>query len=371
MKTTATEMFGIDLPLFAFSHCRDVVAAVSRAGGLGVLGALEFSPEQLEIELRWIDEHAGGRPYGVDVVMPASYAGAGELDPNQMDGQLAAMIPDGHREWVEQVLREYGVPPLASDDEKPTGLLSWTHEGVRPQVDVALSHPIALLVNALGPPPRDVVELAHAQGVKVGALVGAVHHAQRQVNQGVDLIIAQGTEAAGHTGDVATMVLVPDVVDAVDPVPVLAAGGIGSGRQMAAGMALGAAGVWTGSIWLTVEEAASSPAQIEKLLAATSSSTVRSRSGSGKPARMLRTPWTDAWERPDCPGTLPVPLQAMLAADAVERINKYQVKDLVGATVGQVVGRMDSVRPVKRVVYDMIEDFIEAVDNLHRLVESG
>src|SRR5262249_25556093 len=206
-------MFGIDVPIFAFSHCRDVVAAVSRAGGMGVLGPLAFSPEQLEIELKWIDEHVDGKPYGVDVVMPAKYAGAGELDPEHLADDLAKMIPEGHRQFVEKVLDEYQVPHLTADDDAPVGLLGWTHEGARPQVEIALSHPIKLLDNALGPPPKEIVDLAHEHGVKVAALVGSVEHAQRQVNQGVDIIVAQGHEAGGHTGEVATMVLVPQVVD--------------------------------------------------------------------------------------------------------------------------------------------------------------
>src|SRR5437660_1449226 len=354
MHTKASELFELDLPIFAFSHCRDVVAAVSRAGGMGVLGARAFTPEQREIELSWIDEHVGGKPYGVDVVMPASYAGAGEIDPQHLEDDLQKMIPEGHRKYVEEVLDRYHVPKLPPDEEERSGLLGWTHEGARPQVDVALSHPIKLLVNALGPPPKNIVDEAHEHGVKVAALVGSVAHAQRQVNQGVDIIVAQGYEAGGHTGDVGAMVLVPEVVDAVAPVPVLAAGGIGGGRQMAAAMALGAQGVWTGSIWLTVAESDMQPMVIEKLLAAGSRDTVRSRCMTGKPARQLRTAWTDAWDRPDCPGTLPMPLQYMLTADAQRRIAKYQARDLVGIPVGEIVGSMDKVRPVKDVIYDMV-----------------
>jgi NAD(P)H-dependent flavin oxidoreductase YrpB (nitropropane dioxygenase family) len=364
-------MFGIDLPIFAFSHCRDVVAAVSKAGGLGVLGALAFSPEQLEIELRWIDEHVGGRGYGVDVVMPASYAGAGELDPDHMADELDRMIPEPHRQFVEKVLAEHHVPPLPDDEDKPVGLLGWTHEGARPQVDVALAHPTKLLVNALGPPPRDIVDLAHEHGVKVAALVGSVQQAQRQVNQGVDMIVAQGHEAGGHTGEVATMVLVPEVVDAVAPVPVLAAGGIGSGRQIAAAMALGAEGVWTGSIWLTTAESDMTPLVVDKLLHATSRDTVRSRVMTGKPARMLRTAWTDAWELPDSPGTLPMPLQYMLTAEAQRRIAKYQVPELTGMPVGQIVGSMNAVRPVRDVMYELVEGFVEATEHLNALLGEG
>jgi NAD(P)H-dependent flavin oxidoreductase YrpB (nitropropane dioxygenase family) len=368
VKTRACDLFGLDLPIFAFSHCRDVVAAVSKAGGMGVLGALAFSPEQLEIELAWIDEHVDGKPYGVDVVMPASYAGAGDLDPTRMETQLADMIPQGHKDFIEKVLAEYDVPQLPADEEQRSGLLGWTHEGARPQIDVALAHPIKLLVNALGPPPKDIVDLAHEHGVKVAALVGSLAQAERQVNQGVDMIVAQGYEAGGHTGDVAAMVLVPEVVDAVgDRVPVLAAGGIGTGRQMAAALALGADGVWTGSIWLTTAEGGTDPVVIEKLLKAGSRDTVRSRAMTGKPARQLRTAWTDAWERDDSPGYLPMPLQYMATSDAQRRIARVHHPELQGMPVGQIVGRMNSVRPVRDVVFDLVEEFVDATQRLDGL----
>jgi NAD(P)H-dependent flavin oxidoreductase YrpB (nitropropane dioxygenase family) len=368
MKTRASEMFGIDLPIFAFSHCRDVVAAVSKAGGLGVLGALAFSPDQLEIELNWIDEHVDGKPYGVDVVMPAKYAGAGELDPDRMGDQLKEMIPEQHRAWLEKLMDEYHVPELP-EDERSEGLLGWVHEKGREQVQIALEHPIKLLANALGSPPKDVVDLAHEHGVKVAALCGSVQQAERHVNQGVDIVVAQGGEAGGHTGDVASLVLWPDVVDAVAPAPVLAAGGIGSGRQIAAALALGCEGVWTGSIWLTTAEADTGPLAMEKLLEAGARDTVRSRSWTGKPARMLRTEWTEAWEREDSPGTLPMPLQYMLISDAQRRINKFNVKELTTMPVGQIVGRMNTVRPVRDVMFDLVDEFVEASQKLEKLVE--
>src|SRR3990172_4619025 len=252
MRTRICDLFGIEFPIFAFSHCRDVVAAVSRAGGLGVLGALAFTPDQLEIELKWIDEHVDGKPYGVDVVMPASY----------VDADLSAleqMVPEQHKQFIEGVLEQYKVPPMPEDEPKPMGLLGWTHDKARSHVEIALSHPIKLLANALGTPPRDVLDHAHSQGVLVAALVGNARQARAQVEAGTDIVVAQGFEAGGHTGEIASMVLVPEVVDAIHPTPVLAAGGIGSGRQMAAALALGADGVWTGSIWLTVAESDTIP----------------------------------------------------------------------------------------------------------------
>lgn len=369
MRTRICDQFNIEFPIFAFSHCRDVVAAVSRAGGFGVLGALAFSPEQLEIELRWIDQHVDGMPYGVDVVMPASYVSDAGADAVALD----KMISERHRRFVDDIMERYRVPALPADEPPPPGLLGWTHEGARPQVDIALSHRIGLLVNALGPPPSDVIEKAHAQGVPVAALVGTADHARKQVEAGVDVIVASGHEAGGHTGEVTTMILVPEVVAAVQPVPVLAAGGIGSGRQAAAALALGADGVWTGSIWLTVKEADSSPVLVDKLLHATSRDTVRSRSLSGKPARQLRTPWTEAWDGADSPGALPMPLQYMLTGDAQARMHRYAhvedsgAKDLLGTPVGQIVGSMNEVRSARDVIYAMVEDFLEAAGELARL----
>jgi NAD(P)H-dependent flavin oxidoreductase YrpB (nitropropane dioxygenase family) len=369
VRTRATELFGVEYPIFAFSHCRDVVAAVSRAGGMGVLGALYFTPEELELELTWIDEHVGGRPYGVDVVMPARYEGADLGDADEIVTKLQGMIPEKHRRFLEDLLAEHGVEPSSAESAGRV-LLGWTDATGRPQVEVALKHPIALLANALGPPPADIVRQAHAHGVKVAGLASNARHARKQVEVGVDIIVAQGTEAGGHTGDVSTMVLIPEVVDAVgaDTV-ILAAGGIGRGRQMAAGMALGADGVWTGSIWLTVDEADTPERARAKLLDATSRDTVRSRSWTGKPARLLKTPWTDAWESEKSPGTLPMPMQFMLISDALRRIARSGDGELATFPVGQIVGSMNQVKPAAQVVYDLIEEYVTAIERLNELTD--
>ena len=364
MRTPICDRLGIELPIFAFSHCRDVVAAVSKAGGYGVLGALAYSPDQLEIELTWIDEHVDGLPYGVDFAMPAKYVGKGGGAEASL-GHLHELIPPEHQAFVEALLAEHGVPPLPEEAEvgvvKAAGL-GVDEEGPG-QVEVALSHPVSMVVNALGPPPPYVVEQAHERGILVGGLVGNRQHAERQV--------AQGTEAGGHCGDVSTMVLVPAVVDAVGPdVPVLAAGGIGRGRQMTAALALGAQGVWTGSIWLTVAEADTNPIALENLLAANSRGTVRSRSMTGKPARQLRTAWTDAWERDDTPEPLPMPLQGIVFAEAARRVSRAQNKQLTGFPVGQIVGSMNSVRPVRDVIFDMVEEWVETTQRLETLIDA-
>ncbi|MFO7590917.1 MAG: nitronate monooxygenase family protein [Acidimicrobiia bacterium] len=366
------ERLGIEFPIFAFSHCRDVVAAVSRAGGYGVLGALAFSPEQLEIELTWIDEHVDGKPYGVDIVMPAKYVGKGGGDEASL-ANLESMIPAEHHQFVDELLEQHNVPPLPDDLDAPVKAagLGVDEEGPG-QVEVSLAHGASMLVNALGPPPPEVIAQAHEHGVLVGALAGARVHAERQVAMGVDVIVAQGTEAGGHCGDVSTMVLVPEIVDAVGPdVPVLAAGGIGTGRQMAAALALGAQGVWTGSIWLTVAEADTSPVVVENLLAAGSRDTVRSRAMTGKPARQLRTGWTEAWEREDTPDPLPMPLQGIIYSEAGRRITRANNKELAGFPVGQIVGRMNTVRPTRDVIFDMVQEWIETTERLGSMIADG
>ncbi|MFB6987685.1 NAD(P)H-dependent flavin oxidoreductase [Streptomyces sp. NPDC056304] len=361
METELSKKLGVEHAIFGFTPFPAVAAAISRAGGFGVLGAVRYTaPDDLARDLDWMQEHAGGRPYGLDVVMPAKKVeGVTEAD-------VEAMIPAGHRRFVQEILAKHGVPELAEGDESGWRITGWMEEVARNQLDVAFDHPIRLLANALGSPPADVVQRAHDQGVLVAALAGSAKHARHHADAGIDIVVAQGYEAGGHTGEIASMVLVPDVVDAVGPLPVLAAGGIGSGEQIAAGLALGAQGVWLGSLWLTTEEAdLHSRALTRKLLAAGSGDTVRSRALTGKPARQLRTEWTDAWDDPSGPGTLPMPLQGLLVAEAVSRIQKYETGALLGTPVGQIVGRMNSERSVQAVFDDLTRGFERAVDRIN------
>jgi len=368
MHTDLCDLFGIEYPIFAFTHCRDVVAAVSKAGGMGVLGAVGFSPEQLEMELDWIDDNVGGKPYGVDTVMPQKSVDVEGGDATEMLAQIKSMIDANHWRYVDELMERFDLPELP-EGTQVGGVLGWTDEVAHRQVEVALAHPISLIANALGSPPKDVIDQAHAHGVKVAALAGKAVHAERHVQNGVDVIIAQGYEAGGHTGEIATMVLVPEVVDAVAPVPVLGAGGIGNGRQIAAALALGAQGVWLGSLWLTTAESGSSPAVLEAYLGATSADTVRSRCYTGKPARMLRNQWTDAWADPEGPGPLGMPLQNILTSEANARIARSNRPDLAFAPVGQVVGSMNEVRPVRDVMFRLVEEYIEAAERLNKGLE--
>ncbi|MBU3871260.1 nitronate monooxygenase family protein [Streptomyces sp. 4503] len=367
MQTELSTRLGVEHAVFGFTPFPAVAAAISRAGGFGVLGAVRYGAgEELARDLDWMEAHADGKPYGLDVVMPAKKVeGVTEAD-------IEAMIPEGHRAFVRDTLAKHGVPELAEGEASGWRITGWLEEVARSQLDVAFDYPVKLLANALGSPPADVVARAHDHGILVAALAGSARHARHHKEAGLDVIVAQGYEAGGHTGEIASMVLTPEVVRAVHPLPVLAAGGIGSGEQIAAGLALGAQGVWIGSLWLTTEEAElHSAALIRKLLAAGSGDTVRSRALTGKPARQLRTEWTDAWEDPDGPDPLPMPLQGLLVAEAVSRIQKHEVEPLLGTPVGQIVGRMDEVRPVQAVFDDLTRGFERAIDRVIRIAKGA
>ena len=377
MKSPICETLGIEFPLLAFTHCRDVVCEVSKAGGMGVLGAAGYSPEQLEIELKWIDEHIDGMPYGVDLIVPTSMANRDEsISPEE----VKAMVPDEHKNFAAGVLARHNIDTLDVYATPGAGLgAGFLGERRAGHIlDVAFSHPIKLIANALGVPPAYMLKLGKHHKVPVAALVGARHHAVKQAEAGVDILVVAGTEAGGHCGEVSTMVLVPEVAQAMEQFPdvsILAAGGIVTGRQMAATMAMGAHGAWTGSVWLTTQEAETSPIIKEKLLSAGSSQTVRSKSRTGKYSRQIRSPWTDAWESEDAPEPLPMPLQSLVSEPALQKVNKLAesghegAKQLATYWVGQGVGLMNQALTSRQVVYEFMEDFLAANERLGRCVD--
>jgi NAD(P)H-dependent flavin oxidoreductase YrpB (nitropropane dioxygenase family) len=371
MRTPLCDDLGIEFPIFAFTHCRDVVVAVSKAGGFGVLGAVGFSPEQLEIELQWIDEHIGDRPYGVDIVIPNKYEG---MDANMSGDELAEMlrkmVPQENLDFARKLLADHGVPVQDEAEDNTMKLLGWTEATATPQVEVALQHPkMTLIANALGTPPPEVMDLIHNAGRKVAALCGSPYQARKHADAGVDIIIAQGGEGGGHCGEVGSIVLWPQVVKEVAPVPVLAAGGIGSGAQIAAALALGCQGAWSGSQWLMVEESENTPVQQAAYMKAGSRDTVRSRSFTGKPCRMLRNDWTDAWEAPGNPEPLGMPLQYMVSGIAVAATHRYpdQTVDVAFNPVGQVVGQFEKVEKTAAVVERWVNEYLAATEHLDAL----
>ncbi len=376
MKSRACELLGIEFPLFAFSHCRDVVAEVSAAGGFGVLGAVGHNPKSLDIELSWIDEHCDGKPYGVDLLVPTSMDSKEAALSRQ---ELEDRIPFEHKRYIEELLARHHIDTtdLWEDVMQDSIGDNMRKIGADAVLEAAFEHPVKMVVNALGVPPDFMIERAKANGVAVGALAGAKEHAIKHADAGIDLIIVAGTEAGGHCGEVSTMVLVPEVIDEVKDsgMVVLAAGGIVTGRQMAACMAMGADGVWTGSVWLTTAEAETLPIVKEKMLVANSRQTVRSRSRTGKYTRQLRSAWTDAWQAEESPEPLPMPLQGVVANAAFRKINQFAqsghegAKQLANYFVGQGVGLMNEAKNVRTVVYEFMEDYAAATDRLASMTE--
>lgn len=369
MKTKATELFGIEAPIFAFSHCRDVVVATSKAGGMGVLGAAWMTPEHLEQELKWIDDHIGGLPYGVDMVFSSTST------PVDFDESPRELLPEANVAFINGLLDADGVPPLPDDEVRGwyanyARNLAFSPAASEALMEVALAHPIRFVVSALGVAPPHILQRVKDRGIPFGALVGSVRQAQKQVEAGVDVIVAQGSEAGGHTGTVTSMVLWPEIVDAVAPVPVLAAGGIGRGRQMAAALALGAEGVWCGSIWLGTVESELTPDMREVLYAATPEDAVITLGYTGKPCRAIRSKYTEAWLRPDAPGPLKqVPMQSILSGEPFRRVERARRKDWMTYSAGQIVGRMTEPTTVKGVIYDMISEYAETMDRVTAMLE--
>ena len=378
MNSRICELLEIEFPLVAFTHCRDVVVAVSKAGGCGVLGAVGMSPEQLEKELKWIDDHIDGKPYGVDVLIPNKMIGRDE----KFDAEkLVAMIPQEYADFRADVLENHGIEAsdLRTIDTAGSSFAANTKsDGAKALLDVAFNHPIKLIANALGVPPEWMLQMGKDNDVKVAALLGTAQHAINQVKAGVDILVVSGTEAGGHCGSVSTMVLIPEVYEAIQPygdVPILAAGGIVTGKQMAAAMSMGASGAWCGSVWLTTIESEVDPVIKAKLVAANSSQTVRSRSRTGKHSRQLQSPWTDAWESDKAPEPLPMPLQPMVAEPALQKVNKLAAaghegaNDLATYWVGQGVGLMNQSISASDVVQEFKEDFVGAYERLTNFVE--
>ena len=368
MRTPVTEMFGIELPIFAFSHCRDVVLEASRAGGMGILGAAWMTPQELEVSLKWIDERVGGRPYGVDIVFPGSFQPlSGDRDPEHI-------LPAGHRAFVSGLLDRAGIPDLPPDDAAAfarefAAKINMTPQDSERSLEIALAHPLKFVVSAMGLAPKQAVDRIHARGVKVGALIGSVKHAARQREIGVDVLIAQGSEAGGHVGQVSSMVLWPQVVDAVAPLPVLAAGGIARGRQFAAAMALGAAGIWCGSIWLGTRESDLTPEMKARLFAARAEDSIVSRALSGKPCRVLKTKYTEAWDSPGAPAPLTFPLQSILGGPPMHRAERAHQLDYWTYAVGQVVGDMNAETSVRQIFADLQTEYVEAAEQIVRQAE--
>lgn len=368
LKTAFTEMTGVEHPLVAFNRSPEVVVEASRAGALGVFAATAYSPNELDAQLEWIDTQLGDVPYGVDLLVPESQVVS---DREQLVASLRAQIPQTHIDFVADLMRKYNIPSTRIELEPES--VGTDPSVVEQLLEVCFSHNIKLIANALGKPPKEMIRRAKNKGIPVAALVGKRAHAEYQLDAGVDLLVAQGYEAGGHTGDIGSMVLTPDILDVAGDTPVLTAGGIGSGRQLAAALTLGAAGGWAGSIWLSAKEDVIMKSVKQKFLDASSSDTERNNTRTGKPARQLVSAWHKEWAATGAPEPLPMPLQAMLTREAWARIDAASelghsgAKELESFFIGQIVGSFDRIRHTADIVNTIIGDCRKRLDEMDRL----
>ena len=367
LHTDLCDIFGIEYPicLAGMGGIRftppELVAAVSEAGGLGVFGATGDEPEELRKRIRRVRELTD-KPFGVDLLLPV-VTGSLESDgvqvqPEAIRATLKREYPR-HSEFVESLIGEFGLDEHRTQRKLGGGGIALA----RKQVEVILEEKVPVFAAALGDPAWLVPDARDA-GTKVMGLVGNVRNAARQVKAGVDVVVAQGTEAGGHTGRIAMMPLVPQIVEAVKPLPVVAAGGIATGRGGAAALALGAQGVWLGTAFLTATESQIFDSQQRAVLDGRSEDFVISRSYTGKTARQHRNPIVQAWENAGL-DPLPMPLQGMLMSDLSASAEKAGRHDLMFTPAGQASGLLDESRPAADIMASLVDEAVSVLDDLH------
>ncbi|MCX7162202.1 MAG: nitronate monooxygenase [Betaproteobacteria bacterium] len=356
LHTQLCEKLGIEYPIVAFTHCKDVAVAVINAGGFAVMGEALHTPDQIAADIKWIRERVNGKPFGIDLVLPSSVPEEKTLD------QLLAMIPPGHREYEQMIKQKYNVPdPKTAPDIYHWGGLD--QKRAMDQMEVIFDERVPVFASGLGS-PAFLLKRAHELGMQVWGLVGKPRQAKRQIEAGTDVIIAQGYDAAGHTGNIGTFSIVPQVVDAArgTGVAVIAAGGVVTGRHLAAALALGADGVWTGSLWLTSRESDVNLPLKERLLECETDDAIISDCISGYTMRTTRSPWHDSWLAPEAPEVLKPPLQMMLSANYIQGSLDYQRKDLMTEAAGQGIHYITEMKPARQILSDIVEEALDVFD---------
>ncbi len=361
LRTPVVDQLGIEYPIFGFAHDIATVAAITNAGGLGVYGATRRFPHEIDQELAEIRQLVGDKPFGVDLVLPD-----GMPEHNSREA-IEAHIPDGHREFVQGIVDKYAVPEPSGPGMRTRFIRSAEIE--EQQLEAVMASDVDLFACGIGA-PRPAVDRAKELGKTTAALIGSPRHVRRAVESGVDIIVAQGYDAGAHTGPIGTFTLIPQIVDlvaqATDGVPVLAAGGVATGRHVAAALAMGAQGVWMGTTWLTTTEHAAHmhPDLVPKLLAATSADTVVTRSESGKTFRQIRSAWSDEWAAADAPEPLKMPYQDVLVGDLLGAIDEHGVEPLLHSGAGQGIGYASELKPVAQVMDELVAEARATIEGL-------
>ena len=356
LHTPLCDKLGIEYPVVAFTHCKDVAVAVINSGGFAVLGEALHTPDEIAADIKWIRERIGGKPFGIDLVLPAS------MPAEKSVAELLAMIPQEQRDFEQHIKRKYNVPdPKIAPNIHVWGGLD--QKRAMDQLEVIFDERVPVFASGLGS-PAFLLKRAHELGIQVWGLVGKPRQAKRQIEAGTDVIIAQGFDAAGHTGNIGTFSIVPQVVDAArgTGVPVIAAGGVTTGRHLAAALALGADGVWTGSLWLTSRESDLNMPLKERLLEAETEDTMYSDCISGYTMRTTRSPWHDEWMSDAAPEVLKPPLQMILSSNYIQGSLDYQRKDLMTEAAGQGIHYIKEMKPARQILSDIVEEALDVFD---------
>jgi len=345
--TPICDQLGMRYPIFGFAHDVRTVAAITNAGGYGVYGATRRFPEEIAAELAQIRALVGDRPFGVDLVLPQ-----GMPEHNSREA-IEAEIPQAHKAFVQGLIEKYQIPPASEPGMRTRFIRSAEIE--QAQLRAVLESDVNMFACGVGSPP-DMIAEAKDRGKTTLALIGSPHHLRRALDAGVEMVVAQGYDAGAHTGPIGTYSLVPQIVDAAGDIPVLVAGGVATGRHIAAALAMGGQGVWMGTAWLLSEEHQEHmhPVNREKLKAAGSADTVITRSESGKTFRQVRTGWSQAWEAEDAPEPLKMPYQDVLVGDLLGAIEEHDIEPLIHSGAGQSVGYFNEVRPVAQIMQELV-----------------
>ncbi len=368
LRTRICELLGIEHPIvlagMGGASVPELVAAVSNAGGLGVLGAAVCGPNQLRA---WIRETRAltDRPFGVDTLLPASVRRQRPGPPGAPSP--AERLPELQR-FAERFLEREGltVPPREEllrsagiDERDLAGPPAFTKEFFEAQMEIVVEERVPVYAAGLGD-PGPWVERLHANGTRVMAVVGTVRHARKVAASGVDVIVAQGHDGGGHNSPIGALALIPQVVDAAGGIPVLGAGGISDGRGVAAALVLGAEGAWVGSAFLATPEAGLLDFQKQALIDASEEDTVISRALTGKPARMIRNRWAAAFVEAGVE-PLPMPLQPLVAMPVLAAARAAGRADVAPGFAGQGIGMVHALRPAAEVLRDLVAGAEEAL----------
>ncbi|SMG59524.1 NAD(P)H-dependent flavin oxidoreductase [Paraburkholderia susongensis] len=351
---------GIRVPVFGLAHRIEVAAAISRAGGLGVYAAARDGPSELEHKLRGLRQLCPDHPVGVDLLLPTG------LPEHNTRESVAAALPQSHRDFVQELFARYQVPQATRGNFFSQYVRSQAL--FEEQVEAAVASGVEVFAAGVGTPPG-VLRRARDAGQHTIALVGSVRHAQKALDAGAEILVAQGYDAGGHTGPIGTFTLVPQVVAAAQGQPVIAAGGIGTGAQVAASLALGAQGAWLGTLWLGTREHELPPALAAKLINARSEDTVITRAHSGKPCRVVRSAFSDEWERRGAPEPLEMPFQQALTGELLAAVEEHAIEPLMYEAAGQSVAWLRDIEPVANVMERLLRETRMALRSLTRYTE--